>query len=201
MTRVYTRLTRNDLIQMRDFALEELDRFLYSAGSPLGKFQKYSKRLIAICLCQGAAQHYLQNLSSHSYHKIVCIEDAAIRQKGYRLDRQGNVLAGIKDIDIWFFFYEHPKLPIPHVKNCKKSTHKSFYKLGNRTIDFMKKTIAKKVVASAISNHSADIIRAYLQNVNTQTSDCLARASIVGLYPNILLGRPIWNVQWIKSHT
>lgn len=200
MTRIYTRLTRNDLILMRDFALEELDRFLHRAGSPPGKFSIYSKRLIAICLCQGAAQHYLQSLSIHPYHKTVCIENAVIRQKGYRLEKDGTVLAGIRDIDIWFFFYEYTKLTIPHIRNCKKSTSKSFDRLGHQVIDFMKKTITKNIVASAKSERPTDIIRSYLQNANTLTSEYLACASVVGLYPNVLLGRHIWKVQWINRH-
>jgi len=199
VTRIYTRLTRNDLIPMRDFALEELDRFLHRAGSPPGKFNIYSKRLIAICLCQGTAQHYLQNLSMHPYHKTVCIENAVIRQKGYRLGKNGTVLAGIRDIDIWFFFHEYPKIPIPHIRNCRKSVLRAFDRLGNRAIDFMKKTIAKDVVVSAKSEHPIDIIRSYLQNAGTLTSNCLAHASIVGLYPNKLLGRSVWNVQWLSN--
>ena len=184
---------------MQDFALEELDRFLHRAGSPHGKFNIYSKRLIAICLCQGTAQHYLQNLSIDSYHKTVFIENVVIRQKGYRLGKNSTVLAGIRDIDIWFFFHEYSKIPIPHIRNCRKSVVKAFDKMGNRTIDFMKKTIVKDVVVSAESEQPIDIIKSYLQHAGTLTSNCLAHASIIGLYPNKLLGQHIWNVQWLTN--
>ena len=63
----------------------------------------------------------------------------------------------------------------------------------------MKKTIAKNIVVSAKSERPTDIIRSYLQNANTLTSEYLACASVVGLYPDLLLGRPIWKVQWINK--
>lgn len=197
MVRIYKRLTKNNLIQMREFALAELDRFLYRSGSPRGKYQVYDNRLITICLCQGAAQHYAQSQPLLTYDRTVHIPSKIVRQKGYRLGRRGRVLAGIKDIDFCFFFHRHPEIRIPDINNCRKHIVGSFDRLGDCDLDFMKKTISDGLVASAKSGRPTDIIRSYLRNAHTLTSNCWAEASVVGLYPNPLFGRLIWRVEWL----
>ena len=56
--RQYTeeRLTREDLVVLRSYSLEELERFLCIGG---GKYAVYRERLLAICLCQEAARNYV----------------------------------------------------------------------------------------------------------------------------------------------
>ena len=54
-TRTFRPLGRDDMREVRRLAFEELDRFLFAAGSPPGKYARYADRLVAICLAQGAA--------------------------------------------------------------------------------------------------------------------------------------------------
>lgn len=68
--RTYEILNSKDLERLRDIVLKEQEDFF--KRNP--KFTGYRNRLIGICLCQGAAAHYI--------------------------DKQ----AGIQDFDIWFFY-------------------------------------------------------------------------------------------------
>jgi hypothetical protein len=196
MARTYLKLGGRDLRRIQGFALQELNRFLYHAGSPPGKFRVYRYRLIAICLCQGAAQHYLQSKLIAHFDRKVVIRSDTIREKGYRIDTGGRVLAGLKDIDVWFFFRPHPGVRIPDIGNCRKHAVGSFGRFGDRDLDFMKKVINTNIVANAKGGRRKEIVRSYLENANTLTSNCLAAASVVGLYPDSLLGRLIWKVEW-----
>jgi len=79
--RLYEPLTESDLYPLRDIALAEHAAFF--VRNPHLE-HAYADRLIGICLCQGAASHYL---------------DPSI---------------GVKDFDIWFFYREDPGARIPH---------------------------------------------------------------------------------------
>lgn len=79
--RLFERLTERDLWQLRAIALEEGEAF-FARNQHLAA--AYSGRLIGICLCQGAASHYL------------------------------DPTVGIKDFDLWYFYREHPDVRIPH---------------------------------------------------------------------------------------
>jgi hypothetical protein len=53
--RTYEKLTKEDLKEIEQYAKEELKRFLNKE-----KYKVYENKLIAICLCQGAAQHFVE---------------------------------------------------------------------------------------------------------------------------------------------
>ena len=57
--RTYQKLGMSDLQEMKCHALKELSRFYVKVGKPAGKYKVYKQKLIAICLCQGAAQHFV----------------------------------------------------------------------------------------------------------------------------------------------
>ena len=104
MNRIFQRLSSNDLEKIREYALEELQRFLTYAGNPQGKYRRYENRLIAICLGQGAAQHFIDLQELSVFDNEVKLEQKKIQEKGYKVDSNGKVISGIKDIDVWFFF-------------------------------------------------------------------------------------------------
>lgn len=79
--RLFDPLTESDLQPLREIALAEHAAFVVR-NPHLGAV--YADHLIGICLCQGAASHYL---------------DPRI---------------GVKDFDIWFFYLEDPRARIPH---------------------------------------------------------------------------------------
>src|SRR5439155_25631755 len=91
---------------------KELRRFLKTGN---GKYAVYQERLIAVCLCQGAAKHFL--------------------------DQQ----TGVKDIDIWFFFEEHDLVRISNFRNARKSLVLALPRFGTKRIDIMKKSVPQRL--------------------------------------------------------
>ena len=160
--RTYEKLTIEDLKEIEQYAKEELKRFLNEVGNPKGKYRVYENKLIAICLCQGAAQHFVDGKT------------------------------GIKDIDVWFFFKEDKNVKIPDIKNMRYSVHKKFTNIGDKSIDFLKKAIKQDIINKSESVKPEDILKSYLQNGNTSTSKYLASKSVVGLFPPEILGKIIW---------
>ncbi len=79
--RLYENLNIKDLKKLKELALEEHENFF--KRNPHLK-EAYYDSLIGICLCQGAASHYL------------------------------NPNVGIKDFDIWHFYKENNNIPFPY---------------------------------------------------------------------------------------
>jgi hypothetical protein len=79
--RLYDALTLDDLEQLKELALKEHKEFF--KRNPNLKSAYYNS-LIGICLCQGAASHYL------------------------------NPDVGIKDFDIWHFYVENKEINFPY---------------------------------------------------------------------------------------
>ena len=103
-TRTFRRPRPDDLREVRRLALSEMERFLYAAGSPPGKYSLYADRLVAICLAQGAAQHLVDLDAAGAYDNEVRVDESEVRDKGLRVLPDGRVLSGVKDLDVVFFF-------------------------------------------------------------------------------------------------
>ncbi|MEW6047025.1 MAG: hypothetical protein AB1609_11165 [Bacillota bacterium] len=114
------------------------------------RYAVYSDRLVLIALCQGAAQHYYGG---------------------------GN---GVKDVDLWLFFEEHPLVKIPHRGNCKRSMSVTFPAMGVRRVDLMKKMIPAKFV---VPGDPVKTVRSYLTGSQNATPVHLSRKPVLGLYP------------------
>lgn len=155
--RTYEKLTKEDLKEIEQYAKEELKRFLNKE-----KYKVYENKLIAICLCQGAAQHFVDGKT------------------------------GIKDIDVWFFFKEDKDVKIPNFKNMRKSVSKKFTNIGEKRIDFLKKAIKEDIINKSESEKPEDILKSYLQNGHTSSSKLLAQKSVVGLFPPDIFEKIIW---------
>jgi len=74
-------LTTKNLAALRELALIEREAF-FSRNPHLTR--PYKGRLLAIALCQGAAQHFVDKIK------------------------------GVKDFDIWYFYRQHPKITYPY---------------------------------------------------------------------------------------
>jgi len=111
--RSYEKLDKEDLRELLVHAEKELERFLLTNS---GKYAVYENQLVAICLCQGAAKHYVDSVT------------------------------GVKDIDVWLFFEEHNTVKIPHRGNARKVVQANLKKLGPKRIDFMKKMIPLRYI-------------------------------------------------------
>jgi len=160
--RTCEKLTKEDLKEIEQYAKEELKRLFNEVGKPKGKYKVYENKLIAICLCQGAAQHFVDGKT------------------------------GIKDIDVWFFFEEDKDVKIPNFKNMRKSVSKKFTNIGEKRIDFLKKAIKEDIINKSESEKPEDILKSYLQNGHTSTSKLLAQKSVVGLFPPDIFEKIIW---------
>lgn len=91
--RIYDKIYKKDLRALRDLALKEHNEF-FIRNPHLKK--PYSNSLIGICLCQGAAWHYLDPEN------------------------------GIKDFDIWHFYKERKKAAFPYrAKKVNKIGYKN----------------------------------------------------------------------------
>src|SRR3989442_12478075 len=126
MSRIFQSLSRSDLEELREHALTELDRFLTRAGDPAGKFRRYEHRLIAICLGQGTAQHFVDLQAPSVFDNEVVVSSEKIAAKSHKVLPSGQVISGIKDIDVWFFFEHDDAVPIPNVRHCRKSVTTRF---------------------------------------------------------------------------
>ncbi|CAA9465829.1 MAG: hypothetical protein AVDCRST_MAG05-38 [uncultured Rubrobacteraceae bacterium] len=102
-TRTFRRPRPDDLREVRRLALSEMERFLYAAGSPPGKYSLYADRLVAICLAQGAAQHLVDLDAASAHDNEVRVDETGVRDKGLRVLPDGRVLSGVKDLDVVFF--------------------------------------------------------------------------------------------------
>ena len=79
--RSYTELTTKDLVALSELALKEREAF-FRRNPHLTR--PYKGRLLAIALCQGAAQHFVDKIK------------------------------GVKDFDIWYFYSQHPEIIYPY---------------------------------------------------------------------------------------
>jgi len=118
--RLYDSLSINDLKKLRELALEEHKSF-FKRNPHLHK--AFYNSLIGICLCQGAASHYL------------------------------DPTVGIKDFDIWHFYLESKKSRFPYrahkkIKNGYKGKSIDFLKrvIPKRIYDLSPKSPEKIIM-------------------------------------------------------
>lgn len=144
------------------------------------------------------AQHFVENQSIKEYDYIDYVDSNEIEQKGYKICNDGQVLSGIKDVDIWFFFEEDKNVKIPDIKNMKKTIVEDLPEIGRKKIDFMKKAVGKKSDGFDSSMPKESVIK-YITARGTGTSKHLKRKSIIGLYPEYISGEILWAVKRVKK--
>lgn len=206
MKRVHKQLTEQHLAIIKESALEELSRFYHSVGTPPGKYRIYKDKLIGICICQGGAQHYLDYFDLKDFDHTAYISQKEIqtlneKAEGVIVTPEGIVKSGIKDIDVWFFFRPDKNVPIPHKRNMCKTIKLELPGIGLFIIDFLKKMVKDETILKADNDNSASIILSYLNNEKTSTAREIRRKSVVMLYPDDLLGKPIWKVRRVVADT
>lgn len=193
MTRNFEKLSAAHLRSILDWSREELTRFLRLAGDPPGKFRCYEQRLVAICLAQGAAQHWTDLEGCEGRDQCLCVSDEKIQKKEYRVLANGQVISGIKDIDIWFFFEPDTSVRISSWKHCRKESRGVLDGIGEFGIDFMKKEIPRHILDTAGGNEPREMIRTYLRD-SDHGREHLAKKSVIGLFPESLFSQVLWCV-------
>jgi len=124
----------------------------------------YSDRLLCVALCQGAALHFVNGSN------------------------------GVKDFDVWSFYYEHPQRPFPYRRRGTRDFGLS--KFGRnpndtsyvgRRVDLIGRSLKRCVGADPVK-----AIQSYLRNSGTQTSGELAKKAVVIIDPPELRGKVVW---------
>ena len=191
MSRTFRKINERDLREILRLALAEFKRFLRISS---GKYQAYGHRLIAVCLAQGAAQHFVDMQHLSRFDADVVVSKRESREKGLRVLRSGRVISGVKDIDVWFFFRDYKTVRIPVMRHCRKSVLAPLGLFGNCRFDFIKKTIPDHVVRATQRPSSNSLVRMYLL-LTIHGGKYLSKKSLIGLYPRTIFGKPLWAVR------
>ena len=124
----------------------------------------YHDRLLALCLCQGAAEHFV---------------------------RPGH---GIKDFDIWAFFRAHPKRPFPfrRIGNMdfgpsKFGRHPDDKGYKGRRVDVIGRSIETKA-----DENSVQAVLNWVHG-SSKSSRLIALRPLILVYPAASIGRVIWD--------
>ncbi|WP_145963699.1 hypothetical protein [Bradyrhizobium algeriense] len=160
--RSFTRITRNDLARLARIALDDF--------SDLCRRQKYSRRyadrLQLICLCQGAARHYVHG------------------------DR------GVQDFDLWGFFEEVRGHPFPSRRSGKHDFGPSKFghnpddgdAFKGRRVDVIGRSISMPKNETPI-----EAVQSYLRDAATVSASLLAERPVIVVWPRKNCGRVIWD--------
>ena len=124
----------------------------------------YSERLFAVALCQGAALHYLDGKN------------------------------GIKDLDVWSFYEEHPERPFPYRRRAKVDfgdskfgTTDGYSHFTGRKVDLIGRSIRN------VDRHNpVSTLRRYLRSGTTESARFLAEKAVILLEPTHLFGTVVW---------
>jgi hypothetical protein len=153
-------ITTSDIEKLLEFSLRELDDF--TTRNPSSKLARV--RPLAICLCQGAALHFIN---------------------------QGD---GIKDFDIYFFYEDFYARAIKRVDSSsifeKFGVWKEDWNRGfkGRRIDFCRRKIGKIEGTESIKEKLVD----FLSENKTDTARNLAKKAVIGLWPKEIFKNVIW---------
>jgi hypothetical protein len=160
--RSFERITRQDLEHLAAIAtagIEDLSRRKAYA-------RPYEKRLLLICLCQGAAQHYV-------YHE-----------------------RGVQDFDVWGFFREIPWHPFPYRWRGERDFGPSKFghnpedggRFVGRRVDLIGRSISKHQSETAI-----EAVQRWLRDSHNKSPRLLAQQPAVVIWPPNDLGRVVWD--------
>lgn len=154
-------ITLDDLKRLADIARDDRKGFFarYQRWSAL-----YSRRLLCVALCQGAALHFIDGTS------------------------------GIKDFDVWSFFRECPDEPIPRRPVVHRDFGHPRFGTSPCRSDFIGRKVdllMKSVDGAGCSNPIAALHR-YLSRPRTKTARCLAQKAVVVIEPREHLGTVAW---------
>jgi hypothetical protein len=160
--RSFEPITFEDLTRLSQIALDDFsDLFARSEYA-----RPYKPRLRLLCLCQGAARHFVHR------------------------DR------GIHDFDVWGFFREIPDHAFPYRRRGVRDFGTSKFgrdpELGpsftGRHVDVIGRSIP-----IAAREMPVEAVQRYLRERRTESARLLAERPVVALWPDSELGRVIWD--------
>ena len=127
----------------------------------------YSSRLFAVALCQGAALHYLDGVN------------------------------GIKDLDVWSFYTEHPARMFPPRRRAKVDFGDSKFGRSPDAPDFTGRRVdlIGRSILGADPRDAVSSLRKYLNGRKTESARLLALKAVILIEPVELLGTTVWPAQ------
>lgn len=160
--RSFELLDARDLERLANLAIEDL-RELFERRPETGRC--YHDRLLMLCLCQGAAEHFVR----HRH--------------------------GVKDFDVWAFFAEHPARPFPHRRRGKKDfgpsrfgRHPADAGFAGRRVDILGRSIECTPGRTATAS-----VQAWLRSGRTMSARLIARRPVIVIHPAALRGVVLWD--------
>lgn len=165
--RSFETIDKEDLKRLRDLALKDLEEFFYRHPC----YKVYENSLILIALCQGAAKHFVDGKT------------------------------GVKDFDVWSFFVENPSVRLPYRRwkqldseLNKFGVHSNDAKKGykGRHVDLFMRTIKADIVKRKRDDPKG-CINEYLKQAKSTSPKLLAEKTVIGLYPNTILGEVLYH--------
>lgn len=162
--RSYKKIDRRDLKRLAKIAQDDSQDFF--ARYPEWR-KLYSKRIICVALCQGAAQHYVDGKN------------------------------GIKDFDVWTFYSVHSSgKPFPYRRmghgdfgKSKFGRHPDDLKFEGRCVDLLGRS-----VKCGLKDDPIKIIHKYLTKTKTHSAVELSKKAVVMLEPLDLIGTVVWPI-------
>jgi hypothetical protein len=156
----HEKITTDDLTRLAKLALDDFDDF-FARRPETGTL--YRDRLLALCLCQGAAEHYASGA-----HRV-------------------------KDFDVWGFFRAHRRRPFPPRRvghadfgRSRFGRHPDDNGYEGRRVDLIGRSIALGRGEDAIV-----AIRRYLKQGYTRGARLLAQRPVVVIHPAPRIGEMI----------
>jgi hypothetical protein len=158
--RSYEGIAEADLERLAQLALSDIHG-LFARNADLSRC--YRSRLMLICLCQGAAGHYVHR------------------------DR------GVHDFDLWAFFRAHPDRPFPWRRRGRCDFGPSRFgrdpqeseRFTGRRVDVMGRSLARRD-----DETPALMVQRWLQEGRTESARRIAARPVVTIWP--IRGEVIW---------
>ena len=125
----------------------------------------YAYRIMCVALCQGAALHYYDGKN------------------------------GVKDFNVWTFYYEHSKGPFPYRRRGEKDFGISKFGCHPSDAENFKGRRIELMGRSLKVRKSSDPIKAiqnYLDNSPTKSANILRKKPVVFLAPERYMGKIVW---------
>lgn len=149
------------LRKLADLAMSDLTD-LFAQYPQTG--DRYRNRLMLLCLCQGAAKHFV-----HRDH-------------------------GVKDFDVWAFFSKHPEGPFPYRRRGKRDFGRSRFGASpsdegyrGRRVDVLGRSIP-----CVDGREPVDCVRDWLMRGSKSARE-VAKSPVVVIRPTADIGSIIWN--------
>ena len=170
--RSFEKIETADLARLADLAVADFNALF--DRRPLSGV--YRGRCFLICLCQGAAQHFLHH------------------------DR------GVQDFDVWAFFNPHASMPFPPrrrgiadfgLSRFGKNPDDGEFFVGRR-VDIMARSIE-----IGAEEDEVQALQRYLREKGTRTAWCLSRRPAIVIWPPERRGEIAWGgdeIQPPRSH-